>query len=47
MLNRDVETLQAFNSSILAIKLAFPVLRQEIESLKSLNSLDKFSHFSA
>jgi hypothetical protein len=41
----DVETLQAFNSSILAIKLAFSVLRQEIESLQSLSSLDEFSHF--
>jgi hypothetical protein len=34
----DVETLQAFNSSILAIKLAFSVLRQKIESLQTLSS---------
>jgi hypothetical protein len=42
----DVEILQAFNSSILAIKLEFLVLRQEIESLQLLSSLDKFSHVS-
>jgi hypothetical protein len=41
----DVETLQAFNSYILAFKLSFSVLRQEIESLQMLSSLDKFSHF--
>jgi hypothetical protein len=32
----DVETLQAFNSSILVIKLAFSVRRREIESLQML-----------
>jgi hypothetical protein len=42
----DVEILQAFNSSILAFKLAFSVLIQEIESLQISSSLDKFSHFS-
>jgi hypothetical protein len=42
----DVGTLQALNSSILAFKLAFSILRQEIESLQILSSLDKFSHFS-
>jgi hypothetical protein len=42
----DVEGLQAFNSSILAIILVFSVLRQEIESLQIISSLDKFSHFS-
>jgi hypothetical protein len=42
----DVEILQAFNSSTLAFKLAFSSLRQEIESLQMLSSLDKFSHFS-
>jgi hypothetical protein len=41
----DVEILQAFNSSILAFKLAFSVLRQEIESLQISSSLDKISHF--
>jgi hypothetical protein len=46
MLNGRVEGLQAFNSSILAIKLTFSVLRQEIESLQILSSLVKFSHFS-
>jgi hypothetical protein len=42
----DVECLQTFNSSILAFKLAFSFLRQEIESLEMLSSLDKFSYFS-
>jgi hypothetical protein len=42
----DVEGLQAFNSLISVIKLAFSVLRQEIESLQIISSLDKFSHFS-
>jgi hypothetical protein len=42
----DVDGLQTFNSSILAFKLAFSSLRQEIESLQMLSSLDKFSHFS-
>jgi hypothetical protein len=42
----DVGTLQAFNSSILAIKLAFLVLRQEIESLHVSSTLVKFWHFS-
>jgi hypothetical protein len=37
--------LQTFNSSVLAFKLAFSSLRQEIESLQMLSSLDKFSHF--
>jgi hypothetical protein len=34
----DVETLQAFNFSILAIKLAFSFLRQEIEYVVHLFS---------
>jgi hypothetical protein len=38
----DVDGLQTFNSSILAFKLAFSSLRQEIESLQMLSSLDKF-----
>jgi hypothetical protein len=38
--------LQAFNSSILAIKLTFSVLRQEIESMHVFSSLVKFLHFS-
>jgi hypothetical protein len=42
----DVETLQAFISSILAIKLTFSVLRQEIESLHVFSSSVKFLHFS-
>jgi hypothetical protein len=33
----DVEGLQAFNSSILAFKMAFSSLRQEIESLQTFN----------
>jgi hypothetical protein len=41
----DVETLQTFNSSILAIKLTFSVLRQEIKSLHAFSSLFKFLHF--
>jgi hypothetical protein len=41
----DVETLQAFNSSILAIKLTFSVLRQEIQSLHVFSSLVKFRIF--
>jgi hypothetical protein len=42
----DVEILQAFNSSSLAIKLSFLVLRQEIELFHVFSSLVKFSHFS-
>jgi hypothetical protein len=42
----DVDGLQTFNSSILAFKLTFSSLRQEIESLQMLSSLDNFSHFS-
>jgi hypothetical protein len=41
----DVGTQQEFNSSILAIKLAFLVLRQEIESLLVFSSLVKILHF--
>jgi hypothetical protein len=41
----DVDGLQAFNSSIFVIKLSFSILRQEIESLQILSSLDKFLHF--
>jgi hypothetical protein len=36
----DVDGLQTFNSSILAIKLLFSILRQEIESLQMLSSLE-------
>jgi hypothetical protein len=42
----DVGTWQAFHSSILAIKLTFSVLRQEIESLHVFSYLVKFLHFS-
>jgi hypothetical protein len=35
----DVEGLQAFNFSILAFKIAFSSLRQEIESLQTFKSL--------
>jgi hypothetical protein len=42
----DGETLQTFNSFILAFKLAFSILRQESESLQISSYLDKFSHFS-
>jgi hypothetical protein len=35
----DVEGLQVFNSSILAFKIAFSSLRQEIESLQTFKSL--------
>jgi hypothetical protein len=38
----DVETWLAFNSSILAIKLTFSDLRQEIESLQDFSSLVNF-----
>jgi hypothetical protein len=41
----DVGKRQAFNSSILAIKLAFSVLRQEIEPLLVFSYLVKFLHF--
>jgi hypothetical protein len=41
----DVGGLQTFNSSILAVKLLFSILRQEIESLHILSSLDNFLHF--
>jgi hypothetical protein len=42
----DVGILQAFNSSILATKLTFSVLRQKIESLRIFSSLVKFLYFS-
>jgi hypothetical protein len=35
----DIDGLQLFSSSILAFKIAFSSLRQEIESLQTFNSL--------
>jgi hypothetical protein len=46
MLNSRCRNITSIQFFYLSMKLAFLVLRQEIESLQMLSSLDKFSHFS-